>query len=344
MDHKAQTEGTPFSKPLKTEKTMKKTTLFILLLCAGTAFAATPDKKKQKTAKQQQPQPVQLITPSDSLSYAAGVAATRGLLEFIQNEYKVDTAYMAKFVEGFNDAIAHATEPEYAAFNAGATIAKMVNERIMPSTIKQFEGTDYNISQDLFIRGFVAAISGDKSIYTEETANTLYMNTTKAEKEKKEAAYKSANEEWLQQNATKEGVKITPSGLQYKVIKQGEGIVPKSTDKVTVKYKGTLIDGTEFDSSYKRTPDTNEFRADQVIKGWTEALTMMPAGSTWELYIPQELAYGSRPAGKIQPYSTLIFTVELVSVEQEKPAEEPVKEEPKVTDMIKLTPAQKIKK
>ena len=112
---------------------------------------------------------------------------------------------------------------------------------------------------------------------------------------------------------TKEGVQVTPSGLQYKVIKQGKGAVPTATDKVSVHYRGTLIDGTEFDSSYKRNKPT-EFAANQVIKGWTEALTMMPVGSKWELYIPQELAYGSRNQGQIKPFSTLIFEVELLDI------------------------------
>ena len=115
---------------------------------------------------------------------------------------------------------------------------------------------------------------------------------------------------------TKEGVKTTPSGLQYKIIKAGNGAIPTDSSTVKVNYKGTLIDGTQFDSSYDRNEPTT-FRADQVIKGWTEALTMMPVGSKWELYIPQELAYGAREAGpKIKPFSTLIFEVELVSIEK----------------------------
>ena len=105
-----------------------------------------------------------------------------------------------------------------------------------------------------------------------------------------------------------------PSGLQYKVITEGKGAKPTAQQEVTVKYEGHLIDGTEFDSSYKRNPQTTKFRCDQVIKGWTEALTLMPVGSKWELYIPQELGYGSRAAGNIPPYSTLIFTVELVDI------------------------------
>ena len=107
----------------------------------------------------------------------------------------------------------------------------------------------------------------------------------------------------------------TSSGLQYKIIKEGNGAVPTDSSKVKVNYKGTLIDGTQFDSSYDRKEPTT-FRANQVIKGWTEALTMMPVGSKWELYIPQDLAYGAREAGQIKPFSTLIFEVELVGIEK----------------------------
>ncbi|MBQ5378509.1 MAG: FKBP-type peptidyl-prolyl cis-trans isomerase, partial [Prevotella sp.] len=103
---------------------------------------------------------------------------------------------------------------------------------------------------------------------------------------------------------------------------QGTGAIPTKTDKVVVKYEGKMIDGTVFDSSYKRNPQTSSFRCDQVIKGWTEALTMMPVGSKWELYIPENLAYGERQAGQIKPYSTLIFTVELENIEAEAKATE----------------------
>ena len=106
--------------------------------------------------------------------------------------------------------------------------------------------------------------------------------------------------------------------MQYKIIKEGNGAVPTDSSKVKVNYKGTLIDGTQFDSSYDRKEPTT-FRANQVIKGWTEALTMMPVGSKWELYIPQDLAYGARESGgQIKPFSTLIFEVELLSIEKDK--------------------------
>ncbi len=131
------------------------------------------------------------------------------------------------------------------------------------------------------------------------------------------AANIEAGKKFLEENKKRPGVVTLPSGLQYEVINEGNtGTYAKATDQVQCHYEGTLIDGTEFDSSYKR-KEPATFRANQVIKGWTEALTMMPVGSKWELYIPQELAYGARETGgPIKPFSTLIFEVELVGIEK----------------------------
>ena len=121
-------------------------------------------------------------------------------------------------------------------------------------------------------------------------------------------------ETYLKENAKKEGVKTLPSGLQYKVVKEGSGKSPKATDTVSVHYRGTLIDGTEFDSSIKR-GEPAEFPVNRVIKGWTEALQLMKEGDKWMLYIPSHLAYGERGAGgAIGPIETLIFEVELLKV------------------------------
>ncbi len=122
-------------------------------------------------------------------------------------------------------------------------------------------------------------------------------------------------QEFLKENAKKEGVKTLPDGLQYKVIKEGEGKSPKATDTVSVHYRGTLIDGTEFDSSYKRN-EPAEFPVNAVIKGWTEALQLMKEGAKWTLYIPSNLAYGERgfPGSPIGPNATLIFEIELLKV------------------------------
>ena len=121
-------------------------------------------------------------------------------------------------------------------------------------------------------------------------------------------------EKFLMENKTKEGVKTLPSGLQYKVIKDGDGKTPKLTDTVVTHYRGTLLDGTEFDSSYKRN-EPAEFPVNRVIKGWTEALQLMKEGSKWMLYIPPNLAYGERGAGRaIGPNETLVFEIELLKV------------------------------
>lgn len=123
---------------------------------------------------------------------------------------------------------------------------------------------------------------------------------------------------FLEENGKKEGVKTLPSGLQYKVIQEGSGKMPAASDTVTVHYRGTLIDGAEFDSSYKRGKPAT-FRADRVIAGWKEALQLMKPGAKWQLFIPGPLAYGERGAGaKIPPNSTLIFEVELISINSDE--------------------------
>jgi FKBP-type peptidyl-prolyl cis-trans isomerase FklB len=150
--------------------------------------------------------------------------------------------------------------------------------------------------------------------------------------------------DFLAANATKEGVKTTASGLQYKVITQGTGAVPTATDDVKVNYEGRLIDGKVFDSSYKR-GEPNTFKANQVIKGWTEALTMMPVGSKWELYIPYDLAYGERGAGNdIKPYETLVFTVELLDIVTPKKEEAPAANKTATTAKKPATAAKKVVK
>jgi FKBP-type peptidyl-prolyl cis-trans isomerase FklB len=145
------------------------------------------------------------------------------------------------------------------------------------------------------------------------------MRVIKARNMEKEfGPNKKAGEEFLAKNAKAEGVKVLDGGVQYKVIKEGNGPLPKDTSLVKVHYEGKTLDGKVFDSSYKRGEPAN-FRANQVIKGWTEALVHMPAGSIWEVYIPQELAYGERQQGAdIKPFSMLIFKIELLEVDPKK--------------------------
>lgn len=301
-----------------------------LVILASATVAANAgnkkDKKKKKQDKVEQAEvktPLNLVTTRDTTSYAAGYATTRGLIEYLQKNLDLDTMFMADFRKGFYDAIANGSDPKYVAYNAGVQISAQVQKMIFPQNAEFFAGTPDSLDVDLFYRGFIDGAEADTTVFT-QTAASQYMRERQAADNKiKNAAYIAENTKWLEENKMKEGVVTLPSGLQYKVIESGKGPVATKSDKVTVKYEGKTIDGTVFDSSYKRTPDTTSFRPDQVIKGWTEALCMMPEGSKWELYIPQELAYGERQAGKIKPYSTLIFTVEVVHVEtaEEKAAQ-----------------------
>ena len=183
------------------------------------------------------------------------------------------------------------------------------------------QGVD--VDPNILARGMKDAIAGRKTLMTEDEARAAVMQMQtqvrqKMEEKAKEAgaANKKQGEEFLAANKTKEGVATLPSGLQYKIMKEGSGPKPSATDSVVCNYRGTLIDGKEFDSSYKRGQPAT-FPVTGVIKGWTEALQLMPVGSKWQLFIPPDLAYGERGAGgDIGPDATLIFEVELLSIEK----------------------------
>ena len=292
---------------------MKKYLMIALVLVASASLFTASAAKKKNVKKVT---PVVLATESDSLSYAAGVHATRGLIPFIQQSYKVDTAYMADFIRGYEEAIAKANTPQGTAYIVGMQIAQMVNQRILPGTREELKSAKDSIDAAMFSRGFVAALANDTTLFSVKKAGEF-----------KTQILAGAGEKFLAENAKKPGVKVLPSGLQYKVIKAGQGEVPKATDEVEVIYEGRLIDGTVFDATSKHGgAKTDKFRAGNLIKGWTEALTTMPVGSKWQLYIPYELAYGERQAGQIPPYSTLIFDLELVSIVKPEVKAEPAGE------------------
>ena len=293
---------------------MKKVTFVMALAVAAGLASCTAQSPKAN-----------LKTDIDSLSYAIGMARTEGLDQYLAQQ-GIDSTQMADFLKGFNEGAAKIDDKDVA-YMAGLQIGQMVSKQWVEGFSQQIFAGDstQTISRENLLAGFVAGVVG-KGIMTKEEAQTFMqtqMDVVKAKAmEKKYADNKAAGEKFLAENKTKEGVVTTPSGLQYKIITKGTGEIPADSSKVKVNYKGTLIDGTEFDSSYKRKDKDGKsqpatFRANQVIKGWTEALTMMPVGSKWELYIPQELAYGSRETGgQIKPFSTLIFEVELVEIEK----------------------------
>ncbi len=280
-------------------------TLGAFILCCNAAFAST-DKKGSKN------------TPTDSLSYAMGILQSEGLKEYAIQRLGVDSAYLKDFTKGIYEGACEANKKK-AAFYAGVQIGQQVSNQIITGMNQELFAGDstQSISLEKFLAGFIGNLNNEKLQISKAQAQEItqrLMQELKAKNlEKKYGANRKAGEEFLKQNATKNDVTVLPSGLQYRIITEGTGAKPTATDRVKVNYRGTLIDGTEFDSSYKRNQPAT-FGVGQVIKGWTEALQLMPAGSKWEIYIPQELAYGERESGKIPPFSALIFEVELQEI------------------------------
>ena len=254
----------------------------------------------------------------DTLSYAMGMAQTQGLKQYLA-QMEIDTTYMDAFIKGLNEGANAGDDKKKAAYYMGIQIGQQISNRMVKGINHELFGEDSTktISLKNFMAGFIQGVKGKKGLMTVEQAGQvaqMKMMSIKAKNmEEQYGPLKKKGEEWMAANAKKPGVKTLPSGVQYKVIKEGAGQMPKDTSVVKVNYEGRLIDGTVFDSSYKNGQPVT-LRANQVIKGWTEALVHMPAGSVWEVYIPQELAYGDREQGQIKPYSPLVFKIELLSV------------------------------
>lgn len=294
---------------------MKKFTMIVAIAAAAGLASCTAQSPKGN-----------LKTDVDSLSYAIGMARTEGLEQYLA-QMGIDSTKMVTFLKGFNDGASKTSEDDLA-YMEGMRIGQMVSKQWVEGFTQQVFGNDSTktMSRENMLAGFVAGVIGKGGAMSMEEAQNYMRTQMDVIKEKanaeKYADNKAAGEKFLAENKDKEGVVTTESGLQYKVLVKGTGAIPADSSTVKVNYRGTLIDGTEFDSSYSRkdkdgNPTPATFRANQVIKGWTEALTMMPVGSKWELYIPQELAYGSREAGaKIKPFSALVFEVELISIEK----------------------------
>jgi len=257
----------------------------------------------------------------DTMSYAMGMAQTQGLKDFLVGRMQIDTTYMDDFIKGLNDGANAGDDKKKAAYYAGIQIGQQISNQMIKGINSEVYGQDStkSISLKNFMAGFVAGTTGktDKVKMTVEQAQQIAQTKMMAIKAKNmEQQYgpnKAAGEKWLAANKKKEGVKTLPSGVQYKIIKVGTGAMPKDTSTVVVNYEGKTIDGKVFDSSYKR-GEPITLKANQVIKGWTDALVHMPVGSVWEVYIPQELAYGDREQGQIKPFSALIFKIELVKL------------------------------
>ena len=294
---------------------MKKIVLFSL--CALLALGTSAASKKKTSKKAKAPVEVVDTVSLDTFSYLLGKANTQGLTEYLTHRMGVDAAYLSDFMKGFQQTELTEGDKKEKARLAGIEIRSQVENQVIAQANKQVNDSVDVLNKALFVQGFQDGITASNMTISMDSVQTIVRKQMeyyhKVKMEKKYGANRIAGEEFLKKNAKADSIQTTASGLQYKIITKGTGEIPQATDKVKVNYEGHLIDGTEFDSSYKRNQPAT-FAANQVIKGWTEALTMMPVGSKWMLYIPQQLAYGDREQGKIPPFSTLIFTVELLEI------------------------------
>ena len=264
-----------------------------------------------------------LKTDIDTLSYAIGMAQTQGLKEYLVGNLEIDTTYMAEFIKGLNEGANAGDNKKKAAYYAGVQIGQQIANRMMKGINHEVFGDDstQTISLRNFMAGFISGTTGKNGLMTVDSAQMVaqsLISTVKSKVlEKTYGPNREAGEKFLAENAKKEGVKMLANGVQYKVIKEGTGAIPADTSLVKVHYEGRLLNDSVFDSSYKR-GEPITLRCNQTIKGWTDAMVHMPAGSVWEVYIPQELAYGEREQGIIKPFSVLVFKIELLEVNPKK--------------------------
>ncbi len=291
---------------------MKKLNIFMaVVLVAAFAFSSCNSNKPKLPA---------LKTQLDSLNYAFGLANGDGIKSYYikgDSAKKSIDALLAGLNEGMKGKVEKGTsELSELGTKIGTSLKEQKKGGLMgDSTLK--------VDIDLIKQGLINGLRGSKIQMTPVEAQEYLRKTmTGLQAKKMEKQYgpnKLAGEKFLAANAKKPGVITTASGLQYEVIKKGNGPIPTDTSKVKVNYHGTLINGTVFDSSVDRKQPV-VFPVNQVIKGWTEALKLMPVGSKYKIYVPQELAYGAADRGAIKPFSMLIFEVELLSIEKSVPA------------------------
>ena len=290
---------------------MKKLTFVAAMAIAAATFTGCGNSTPKANLK----------TDVDTLSYAIGLAQTQGLKEYLIGRMNIDTTYMDQFIKGLNEGANAGDDKGRAAYYAGIQIGQQISNQMITGINQEVFGSDSTktISLKNFMAGFITGTTGKKGLMSIEEAGQVAqtkMSEIRAKvMEKEYGPNKAAGERFIAENKKKDGVKTLPSGVQYKVIKVGNGAMPADTSMVKVHYEGKTLDGKVFDSSYKNGQPVS-LRANQVIKGWTEALVHMPVGSVWEVYIPQELAYGEREQGQIKPFSALIFKIELISIEK----------------------------
>ena len=304
---------------------MKKVIMLALLIAAGSALntASAQSKKKDKKNKATtecseacKTAPIVLKSAADSLSYATGMTMSNGLDAYLEQQFGITKELMPDFIRGLKEGISKRKDANFAAHGVGIAVSRQIESRLLPNMVSHFEELKSPIDTEILYRGVVAAMSKDSTTMSPATAEKFFKEQEIAIRQQREAENKAKNEAFMAENKAKEGVVTLPSGLQYRIIKKGTGAIPKATDDVQVIYEGKTIDGKVFDSTAKHGTEFDTFNVGGLIKGWTEALQLMPVGSKWEIFIPYNLAYGERGAGRdIAPYSTLIFTLELKDID-----------------------------
>ena len=286
---------------------MKKITFFLAV-----ALAAVMTSCNQSAPN------ASLKTDIDTLSYAIGMSQTQGLKEYLNARMGIDTTLVDDFLKGFYESVKAADNKKKAAYYAGIQIGQQVSQGMIKNINQMIFGTDstQTINENNVYAGFMAAVAGKFDVMNIDSANN-YVQTNmetiqNAAKQKAYAENKEAGEKFMAEIAKKDGIKELGDGVYYEVITEGKGEVAADTCRVKVHYEGTLIDGTVFDGNMDGEPAT--FGASQVIPGFKAALTTMPVGSKWKVYIPQEQAYGSQDMGNIKPFSALIFTIQLEDI------------------------------
>ena len=282
------------------------------LIFAATAFAAIMLTSCDNTNVK-----ADLKDSVDSLTNFLGIAQSDGLKQYMKMQLQVDSAYTNEFIKGMIEGATAKDDPKQDAYMKGLTVGKQVKDMAnnLSSEVYADDSTKQVPVKNL-LAGIIAGLNGTAN-ETAEVAGQKFeallepIRTKNLEKEFGDN--KKAGEKYLADNAKKEGVVTLPSGVQYKVLTKGTGALPTDSSVVKVNYEGKLIDGTKFDSSYDRNqPLEVNMATPRVIPGWVEVLKLMPAGSVWEVTIPQEQAYGMQNQGQIKPFSTLIFKMEVL--------------------------------
>ncbi len=267
----------------------------------------------------------ELANDIDTLCYAYGLGQSNGLTEWAYSErgLDLDSAYEAEFIKGILEGVNLNGGPKEKAYYAGISIGQQLVNQVTKGLKYEIFGPNdsiNNVNLKDFMAGFISGLKKDTANFKIDASNLDLLIRTKMTEVKAKAMesqygeYKKQNEEYMAKVAKEEGVKPLSDGVYYKVITEGTGAIPTATDRVKVNYEGKTIDGNIFDSTYKEGREPIELGVSQVIKGWTDALTQMPVGSKWIIYIPSEAGYGAQESGPIKPFSALTFTVELLDI------------------------------